>query len=660
MVRMPARQVHLDFHTSEHIPGVGSRFDKAQFQEALRLGSLSSITVFAKCHHAWSYYPTRVGRIHPTMDPSFDLTGAMIDAAHEIGVRAPVYYTVGWAVNDTEAHPEWACRNIDGSMATTGNYDLTAAADTPKPTFSWIFMCPSGGYLEHMLAATREICERYPVFDGMFYDICFGPFTTRACYCENCVKGMKAEGIDINDEAAAIAYNNRKWLHFCNSCNALIHSLHPEATAFYNSGAGLYNRYMHGIQTHYELEDLPTTWGGYDKMPTRAKFMQRYGKDYLGMTGKFHTAWGEFGGFKNAEAMRFECASMLAFGARCSIGDQMPPDGAMDLETYRLIGHAYRYVEALEPWAFDTKETTRLGVYLSGDPQADEGLHRMLLEKQLDFDVLLPEDDPSRFDALILPDKVLLTEAEAARINSSGCAVLMTGQSGLDTTKTRFLLDAGVAYVAPGAHDIDYLRALSPLNDGWVTAPFLCYTPAHITRVVDGEVLAAVREPFFSRTYGRFCSHQYTAYRPEDAAHPGAARKGKTVYLAHELCGMYYRDGAQIHRDTLLNALKLIYDRPVLRVKLFSQGRARLTDQTGKNRYVLHLLYGAPISRGRTSVIEDLPPILNVSVEADLARPIKRVYLAPQMTELPFEQTGETVKICVPKVECHQAVVFDY
>lgn len=95
MNKLASRQVHLDFHTSEFISGVGAKFDAAQFQGALRAGYVNSITIFAKCHHSWSYYPTKAGRMHPTLD--FDLTGAMMKAAHEIGVKAPVYLTVGWS-----------------------------------------------------------------------------------------------------------------------------------------------------------------------------------------------------------------------------------------------------------------------------------------------------------------------------------------------------------------------------------------------------------------------------------------------------------------------------------------------------------------------------------------------------------------------------------
>lgn len=71
---MRFRQVHLDFHTSEAIEGIGSRFSKQQFQEMLQLGHVDSITVFAKCHHGWAYHPSTANEMHPHL--SFDLLGA--------------------------------------------------------------------------------------------------------------------------------------------------------------------------------------------------------------------------------------------------------------------------------------------------------------------------------------------------------------------------------------------------------------------------------------------------------------------------------------------------------------------------------------------------------------------------------------------------------
>ena len=81
---MRFRQVHLDFHTSEKINGIGENFSKEQFQNALREGHVNSITVFSKCHHGWAYHPSEANAMHPGL--SFDLLKAEIDAAHEIGV----------------------------------------------------------------------------------------------------------------------------------------------------------------------------------------------------------------------------------------------------------------------------------------------------------------------------------------------------------------------------------------------------------------------------------------------------------------------------------------------------------------------------------------------------------------------------------------------
>ncbi len=53
-IRPYLRQVHLDFHTSEHIPDIGIKFSEAQFIETLQV---------ARGHHGWCYYPTDTARV---------------------------------------------------------------------------------------------------------------------------------------------------------------------------------------------------------------------------------------------------------------------------------------------------------------------------------------------------------------------------------------------------------------------------------------------------------------------------------------------------------------------------------------------------------------------------------------------------------------------
>lgn len=652
MRTLPSRQVHLDFHTSPLIPGVGANFDKAQFQAALKEGNLNSITIFAKCHHGYCYYPTKVGEPHPTLPEGFDLTGAMIEAAHEIGVAAPIYITAGWSAKDAEEHPEWCMRNADGSMR-VNKLDPNAAPDDPLPTCAWRHLCMSGDYAEHIYQLTKEIVDRYPVVDGLFYDIVY---LNDTCYCPNCLKGMKEEGLNPDNIDDAREYYRRSHLRFMAECDRILHEKHPEATIFFNSGgAEIYRPEYHAGQSHYEMEDLPTAWGGYDKMPPRASFMSRYPKEYLGMTGKFHTEWGEFGGYKNPEALRYEVLLMAMYGAKCSIGDQMPPNSVMDMETYRGIGYAYRALEKIEPWVYPAQSTAKLGVYLSGNSSSDEGLHRMLLEGHIDFEIVVPGDDLHAFSALVLPDCVALTREESARIRdfiANGGSVVFSGVSAI--ADDVFQIDCGASYLGSANYRQDYLRVGEQLTLPFGNAPFLCYEAAVRTELTDGEALASVYEPWFDRTYAAYCSHRNTPYRPEPAAHPAIVRKGNVVYLAHPLCKLYREMGAQLFREVFLNALRLVFS-PKYTVSLPSAGRTRLTYQPKQNRYVFHAAYASPIQRGAITVLEDMPAMHQVEVHLEMNEPVHRVTSIPNGEPIVFEQIGNHLHFTIPCVQCHQA-----
>jgi len=104
-VQLRFRQVHLDFHTSADCTDVGADFDSQQFAATVKLGHIDSMTIFAKCHHGFSYYPTKVGTVHPHLN--FDLMGHQIEALHSVGVRAPIYVSVMWDDLAGEQHPEW-------------------------------------------------------------------------------------------------------------------------------------------------------------------------------------------------------------------------------------------------------------------------------------------------------------------------------------------------------------------------------------------------------------------------------------------------------------------------------------------------------------------------------------------------------------------------
>ena len=662
MRKLPTRQVHLDFHTSPDIPGIGSRFDKKQFQEALKASHAESITVFAKCHHGYCYYPTEVGTVHPGMDPNFDFTGAMVEAAHEIGVRAPVYITAGWCELDMERHPEWIMRKADGTLFNTAarRQRRLDGPEAPMGLCSWDYLCLNdGAYCRHIYDVTEEVCKRYQDLDGLFYDICI---VGKACYCDECVKGMKEMGLDPEKEADAQYYFTIKHQAFQRKCGEIMRKYHPDGTIFFNAGgANKQLKEHHQFQTHFEMEDLPTAWGGYDALPVRAKYFSRTGKAMIGMTGKFHLAWGEFGGFKCKEALKYEMAAMAMYGAGCSVGDHMHPDGEMEMQTYENIGYAYEYQKKIAPFCFGGEATARLGLVMSREGAPTEQVSKLLMENQIDYDIVF-DNDFTPFETVIVPEQEDLDEAGLAALKdyiANGGKVLFYGKALVKDGK--FLLDCGAEYVGEPEFDCDYVICDVEHDLELPKAPMLCVMPAQRIRVADGEVLAHTQQPYFSRTGAHFCGHRNTPNNKDSEQLPAIVRKGNVIYMAHSMPGLYAKEGSLYHKRYFMLALQQVYSGGAVVFKgLGSEGRATMIRQPDRNRYCVNMVYASPSKRGEAFVIEDILPVYNVEVALDVPQTIKKAWLGVTGEELTVAKKDGKQVVVVPKLECHASVVLEY
>ena len=661
----PTRQVHLDFHTSEFIPGIGERFNKQQFQDALRTGHVNSINLFAKGHHGWSYYPTQVGQMHPNL--KFDLLGAEIAACHEIGVRCPIYFTVGWSAHDATTHPEWCAGEPNGDIQICGNWPADVKPTDPKPYYNWKWLCAAadGPYHAFILRQVEEICQKYPV-DGFWFDI-YEP-ANRGCYCATCLARMSKAGVDLADEAAVAQNTARTFKEHMRQLRELIARTHPAATVFFNQTPHVVNKAMFTERlfdenTQQELEDLPTTWGGYDKLPIEAKYHLGQGSRVMAMSGKFHKSWGEFGGFKSADAIKYEAAAMIANGAACNFGDQLHPSGEMDMETYRNIGEAYRYVEKIEDYGPGGMPYSKLGVWLTLEAAADQGAVNMLLEMHYDF-VPANENNLDQLSMLIIPSQPCLSDAQAAAISAwvkRGGKLVVLEAGALDPKKTHFLLDVGADYLGASAYDCDYTVVKPDLGEHVVSSPFLNYSPGLRTKPTTGQTLAVIREPYFSRTYGHYSGHANTPYQLEDSAFPAVVRNGNVIFIAHPLDRLYYANGCRLHRELFKNAIDLLEAAPALKVTgLPSSGRVNLLQQEAKNRYVAHLLYSPALQRGDCKVIEDFPPIPDVKLEVRVPETVTKVRTIPAGETLAFRQQDGVVKVSVPTFTMHAGIVLEY
>ena len=670
------RQIHLDFHTSPKIDNIGVQFNKAQWQDALRIGHVNSITCFATGHHGWSYYDTNIGRKHPHL--SFDLLRAQFDATKEMGINVPIYLTAGVHNMIAEEHPEWREIERDGKFSGWTHNLL-------EPGFH--MLCFNSPYLDYLCEQIEEVVTLYPNADGIFLDI----ISQSQCYCRYCMKSMLEKGFDPEKEEDRLAHAKSVLHNYYERTTASARINDSNMPVFHNSGhIQCGNRDILKYFSHLELESLPTGGWGYDHFPISAKYCHKLDHDFLGMTGKFHTTWGEFGGYKHPNALRYECASMLAYGAKCSVGDQLHPSGKMDMSTYKLIGEAYSEVERKEKWCINAENVADIALLSSeavnsvnlnarDEIPADVGAGRIFLEGHFLFDILDSEMPLDNYKLIVLPDDIQINSKLKSRLDlylAGGGKLLLTGTSGLAEDGSGFLFDIGAKWEGENGYSPDYILPNEELRPSFVDSPLVMYLASQKIRVTNGESLGEIYNPYFNREYKHFCSHQHTPPETKPSGFACGVRNGNILYLAHPVFSIYRGFGAVAYKEYIVNCIKkLLGDDLSLTCNLPSTARITLTEQVSGKRSILHLLSANTILRGgqvklsggtvsadglNIEVIEELLPLYNTEVILKTDKAVKSISLEPLGKELDFEKLNNAVKISVDEFTCHQMVVLHH
>lgn len=656
---MRFRQIHLDFHTSECVSGIGEKFSKEQFQQMLKKGHVDSITVFSKCHHGWSYHPTKINKTHPEL--KFDLLKAQIEAAHEIDVKTPVYISAGYDEKSAVEHPEWVAHNRlgEGPKFVKPHYHL---------------LCFNTPYLDKLLGEIKEVCENYDA-DGIFLDI----VGVRRCYCDACLKTMRQRGLDHTNPKDVEKLGEEIYANYTRRVRETIDSVKPGLPVFHNGGHIRNGRRdLAFMNTHLELESLPTGGWGYDHFPMSAAYARTIGMDYLGMTGKFHKSWGEFGGYKHPNALRYEVALSAANGARCSIGDQLAPNGLMDNATYTLIGEGYKTLEEREEWLENAKNISDIAVLsceaiMNYYPESDfdeavmkganAGCSRVLLEGHYLFDMIDTEADFYKYKLIILPDYCVLDDALTKKLmayTQSGGKILATYKSGVDCDSDEFAFDFGCEYKGENEYNPSYIRPdfeIPCLANG----AYVIYSNSANVTATDGESGGIIEKPYFNRSIKHFCSHRHTPTSSEKYC-DAVVFKNNTAYVSYALFTEYFKMG-NIYTKQILHYIidKLIGDSVTVRSTLPAQGILTFTEDADKNRRMVHTLYASPVKRGAdTEIIEDIIPIYDTKVTVKSDKVPESVRLVPENTAVEYKYENGEITFTVPKIDCWQITEIQY
>lgn len=557
LTSLRTRQVHLDFHTSPYIEGIAADFDPYEFATTLKRAHVNSVTIFAKCHHGYAYFPSKVCPVHPHLTPpGRDLLGEQIKALHKEGIRCPIYITVGWDAYSAQHHPEWRAMYKNGLF---GDWDT-------KHPGQWKFLnWLHPEYQDHIEAVTREVIERYgKEVDGFFYDICF--FPKGACWSPASVKFREKYNLFDDSLAGFERFLAKAQETFAERYWKLIHSLLPEATVFFNAGSdtflekGLGARARYNYMTHMEIESLPSGFWGYFHFPRLARSTGHWGKPWLGMTGRFQTMWGDFGGLKPQAALEYECFRSQAMGGANSIGDQLPPRGRLDPAAYDLIGAVYAQCEAAEPFYEGSVPLPQVGIYTSGTPgvsgdetsKSDEGAIQMCDEAHYDSILLDAEDNLDGLDLVILGDGCTLSPEVVEKLRTyyqKGGKLLISYKGGCDTSG-RWCLDF-IPITIEGDLEIypAYWRTRPEFSLELARSDRVFYQAGVIISAPSCQTLAERVLPYFKRDDVRYCSHLQTPPSPDLSGQPVIVAGDRFIYFADPIFREYRQSGNIAARD---------------------------------------------------------------------------------------------------------------
>ncbi len=289
-----SRKIHCDFHTAGFIKDIGKNFDPETYAKTLKDNGLNSITLFAKGHHGYAYYNTKVGTIHPGLD--FDLMKAQIEVCHKYGIKVWVYFSI----------------NIDEMYGTTAEGEGSV-----NNKYQYVNSYPTTEFVKDYTWPMIVECVRDYDIDGFWFDF---PGNDEFVY----------ETIDLirSYRSDIIIANNHQ---------------------FYKPHEELAKQDVLEIEAWMHRQSLY-------RLPYIARYA--HGTiPMTAMTTRFWTGWGDFGGFADESLLYYETAVCLANGAGITIGDQLHPYGTFNEEAYKNMSKAMHMAERVEPYVFDAKLT---------------------------------------------------------------------------------------------------------------------------------------------------------------------------------------------------------------------------------------------------------------------------------------------------------------
>jgi hypothetical protein len=649
-MHQPKYCLFYDNHTMPACPDVGENFDAEAFTERIKHCGVDYLTFHARDNLGMAYYNTKIGIKHPSL--KYDLFGKLADACQRKGIALTAYINGGISSAEGLLHREWTTLYFDGR-------------EYREPRFTPYVrtMCYNTPYRDHLIAMIEEIAHNYPV-SGFFID-CLAPYP---CICPTCVKEMKDKGIDWTKKEEVVKFSEFSMLRLCKDISRTIRAINPNYLIYFN-GPGFEEQSELG--TYLECECLPTGSWGYEYLPVLSHYMRTLdGKPVLNMNGRFYD-WGDFGGLRPEAAIKSELLYGLANSMRPNVGGHFHPRGDLENAVLDRIEKIYKELQTMEPWFDNAKNITEIAIVypgtienIRGDKELKSSV-RMLSELKQQFDVVTLFSDWSKYKILVIPDNIIFNDEIARRVKAhidAGKAVISSGNSGLNSEKTQFVLEKewGIKFEKECDFDPAYFKVGKNFNRNLPDMPLSLYSSGIEVEPLPGtNVEANLIKPYYNRGWdGEYAFY----YNPPDKVtdKPALTINGKVAHFSHRIFSGYNDQASVELRTIFANVLNKFLPDPLIKYEnLPSFSRVFVTEQTG--RKMVHLLSYVPEMRGsKTQMIEEPIELHNVKISLlNNGKIPKKVYLAPEGKSLPFKISGGYTNVVIQDSKGYSLIVFE-
>jgi len=648
-------------------------FDPIAWCDALERGGFRIAVVHVKHHDGLCFYPSR----YRDSPPPRDYFGDLVAEAHRRGIRVVAYYSTTFDSQSAEEHPEWCCREADGSIT-----------ELKWPPFPMGVCCHNNpGYRAFLLGQLEEVQERYDT-DGFWMDgFDYTGYPSHACFCCFCRERYARErGGDL----LSVPFVNghppedlKLWQR--DVFVELMEDIRAIALRGRADRIVLYNNAGASLELGYDRIDALCTLNSMEAhTPAVKSFMgrllaaqRRPYEIYTPISDKVFS-WTP----RTTAMLTLEAAIVAAHGGTVLAGLDITPSGYIlgsQMEQVRKVGG---YLRARREWFLDAEPVYDVGLLLPKDQWKNErgNWGMTLLRNQVPFALLpLHTTDFSAYRVVIVSDGFQMTDALAqalvAYVAAGGNLIVERdaagplAEDGADAFRLAELL--GIKPLGGTGFETNYLGTIDPrIASGLWDEPVRSDGPAWRIRATTGEVLARYVYPVARYSRERWVWREPNPPRHDVSDDPVVTinrfGKGRAAYIACPLGTDDKRQRREIIR-LAVNLLDMLDDEPLVRAQVPSGVEVVLARALAGTSYVLHLLNHYVDESSRYDRDDStVPTLADMSVWLNERRigPVRRVLRIlpgddPTPAEAPFERDGAWVRVRADRLAVHEMFVVE-